>query len=717
MVLGDDVMKDTKMRNSKWEIGDFVNNLNFKRFLRAIIPFIICTSIYIIVFRIWKGNISIPFSYRYSDDFVHAMWIKAALNNSSFWKHPLLGFPYEQTMYSFNHIPFGAVLLAKFLRIFTQNYAVVLNIYYYLTYVGTMYAFIYVCKKINIKYELSVFGGIIFAFCQYHFVSNISHLTASSYMAVPFIFLMCYYIYFNTFEINIKFKLEIFISCFLISCFDTFYAFFGCFLLLITTVISYIKKQRKGYLLGIICIGLISFSTICIQLPSILYKINTSELVPVSRKSGEAFYWGLKMITLIIPAAPKHLFSILRKMYLNGGLPGGENLINYLGILGIIGFLGLVYYFLKNNTLKNEKEHVGYFVSLLTIFVLFLGVSGGIGLAFAVLVSPIIRTYCRTFVYIYFFAIIGLLLLLSNKYYDKFKLVYKGTFLVLLVVFHLVDIQANCYIPNYSANEERFEDDAKFISDIEHSINSEAAILCLPYVDFPENNTLAGGNYNGGLRGYFHSNSLKWGYGLVYGTPENADFKAKYASDNVAFIIENALNDGYDAIYIDTTLLENAEQYLTAIAKILNILPITNKANTLYCYPLNRAIIKQAPFVEFGAGFYQKESAENGTYWNWSQKSSSLLVGGGDKVKFSFDIASLDSKTAELKIRGANINETLTISNSAQHIELNIDLNGIEKIEFISEAITPKLETDSRALNFALYNYTIENIGGSTNEK
>lgn len=698
--------------------------MNIYKIRKILIPAILTFLIWFIINQGWKIDFSKPIVYWGGDDFLHNMVIKKAVLGKDIWTDEHLGYPFRQQMYGFPLIPFMGVWIGYIVGLFTDNYAIATNIYIISMIVMAAVSFSYVAEKLKITKMNAVLGGIMFAFCQYAAIHGSSHFTALCYWTIPLFVLLCYYVYTGDYSDTKYWKIQVILICYLGASSDPFYAFFACFFLLICALAAVLKGNIKNFCLGIKFILGIVVSMIFNLFPSIANTICYGSLTEsVNRTASEAITWGLKLVTLVMPFNGDHILSGLTQKYIKEGLPTGENICNYLGIFGIIGFVLLVISLIEKEWIKQVlgiKEAQFYFIVVMNLFAILLGVSGGIGTAFAVLVTPAVRVYNRISIYIYFFSILSVLFI-ADRYIIKGGLRLEKKYIVVatvIVIVHLLDMQVYKMVLDYSEMNEQYEEDYELTVKIEESIGREGRVLQLPYLSFPENYTESGkGNYLKSLNGWFHSNSLYWSGGALQGTPADSILRERYSIKNMDEIVLYALQDSYDGIYVDTAAYVNAESIIADLERITGQTPIMNKSGSVYFFNIQSLkrdeIHTSKVYLYTGTGFFEKEQHESEGYWQWSQQESKLYLYNNSEDTIAgrliFDANTLASGGYTLSINTGQEMVHIQISDeNSQYVVPITVFPGNNEIVFTTDAslITPS--QDSRALSFRIRNYYYE---------
>lgn len=698
----------------------------------SIIYLVIFVVYFIFFFRLWEFDIRVPFSYIGNDDFVYATVAKNAINGSwTQFYNPDLGAPYGQELYSFPMIWTFYFYFCKICSLFTSNYAIVMNLYYFFTYFISVITFMYFCKRVNIGANFAFIGGMCFSFTQYHLYRGISHITATSYFSVPLVLLLCYYISTDYYEKrgHTKFKrIEAIIMCFLIASTDMFYTYFGCFVILLTGFIVLIRKKYKAALYSFCIISLLIIMSALFLSPSIFHilKDSASHSV-VNRSTYGAFQYGLVIESLFMPGfGSKNLLSFITNIFYAdpaSKLMGGENFYNYLGIIGLVGF-GLEFFVLliPSREGKNMLTKVK-FISVINIFLILLCTSGGIGFIIALLITNKVRTYTRVFVYILFLSIISSMLLLEyvcDKYNVKRN--FKTVLLSSILIISLFDTSSwslnggDGKLLDYKTTMIKFNNDKEFFSKIQRLNTPGNMILTLPHVQGLENWVNGEGNCNYLFKGFLLTDNLKWSYGALEGTRAYEEIKKNIDVDPIVAIVPNAINMGYVGIYIDTTMLEEDSVLIPSLESFLGEPDVIDGTGTLFYYDLsgkskivdemNKSFLYA---ISFGNGFYSLEKNENHE-WRWAKNVANLYIHNNAQeksaiIKLKASAIANDSNVI-ISINGDEHIFNISMENKDIYFEANL-VSGINTVQIKSSAVMPKELIDDRELSIKITDFVV----------
>jgi len=465
-------------------------------------------------------------------------------------------------------------------------------------------------RQFNISYSLSILGSLLYAFLPYHFLRGISHLFLAAYYIVPLVIMVIIWIYegrpllfsqnqgkISLDVINPRSLASIFI-CILVSLVFFYYAFFSCFLLLVSGISLYLAKRNKLSLLISGClIAIIVLGAFFNAAPTLLYQQEQGKNPTAAMRSpAEAEVYGLKITQLLLPVQGHRipLFAKIRQIYASTTPLPAEG-CNPLGIIGSIGFLILILWSLLRIASElgprvSFREKELNCLSILNLSAVLLSTMGGFGSIIAYSLWPQIRCYNRISIFIGFFCIFAVLILLEyfRKVYVHGKysrLMYLGLLGIFLVV-GVLDQTTPSFIPPYDYIKGEFLNDAEFVNIIEKEMPEGSMIFQLPHVPFPENPPVNKMLDYSHLKGYLHSKNLRWSYGVMKGR-EGDIWQESVAAQPVKEMVGDLFANGFRGIYVDTYGYEDSgAQILQNLSGILKIEPLVSPNGRLYFFRL-----------------------------------------------------------------------------------------------------------------------------------
>lgn len=532
------------------------NDNDMKQLLWCII---ISFVIVFLLYRLWEFDFNVPLYYSDGDYLSTLAIIKRSINLKEFFISSKLGAPFNGSNIDYPY--FGEIVNLLYFKLFVHIYGVFkgLNIAYFLLFPITSMISCLVMKQCNISNLWAILGSITYSFLPYRLLRNTSHLFLNCYFQIPIAILLCFWLIqddkFLTANKNFfKYRRNIIgiISFLFIAYTGIYYAFFTVFFVCVSVVLKAVNRKKIIYIKN----GLVACASICIPLmisyiPYIIFRLNYGvNIEKPTRSPIEAEVYGMKIVQLFIPIRDYGIefLKSLREDYALAPVPNEGS--EYLGIVGIIGFIILVFcLFIMEQKIKVIDSNI-IILSRLNGFAILLGTIGGFGSLFALLISPQIRGYNRISVFIAYFSICSVCLVLTNLE-EKLKNINR----LIIVLIFIVSITDQVNLENFSDMRKEtmksFYSDQKFIAEIEHLVSKDAMIYQWVYQPYPENPPIHEMGDYASVRGFLHSDHLRWSYGDQKG--RNSDiWNRELASKSIQERINIISNVGFEGIYIDS---------------------------------------------------------------------------------------------------------------------------------------------------------------------
>jgi phosphoglycerol transferase len=499
------------------------------------VSIILCLFLMTWLLRLDRADLGVPFSDA-GDVLLNSALVKALVDNGWVWRNPYLGAPYVTQLFDFPFYDNLNLALMKLIALFTSNYAVVLNLFFLLTFPLTALSSLVALRNFKVSYPSSLVVSLLFAFLPYHFQRGESHLFLSAYFLVPPMTMVILWIWTGSlptqrlrpdgFSLN---RVQMWLApiiCVLVGSANSYYTFFGCYLLGVATTASAIRFKcaaRLGWGLGLAAVtgAVLVINTA----PNWLYAMrHGSNPVVAERAPVEAEIYGLKMTHLLLPIS-SHRLEFLRKtrQRYDRATTDGEGQTATLGVIGDVGFVFLLGWMVCAPQGWVDGEILNG-LAVLTLAALVLGTVGGLGSIFNFLIDPQIRAYNRISIYIAFFTLFSVAILLDalKRWLGRANravYLWYGLLAALLCV-GILDQTSLSFAKDYAGLTARYQREQEFISRIETSSPRGAMIFELPNVSFPEAKPVGVMRGYDELRGYLHSRALRWSAGAIRGRPE-----------------------------------------------------------------------------------------------------------------------------------------------------------------------------------------------------
>jgi phosphoglycerol transferase len=531
--------------------------------------------------QLWRADFKVPFMY-FVDSLFYNVAAKGTIEHGWWLHNASLGAPEGLHFEAYPAMENFHWALVKLISLITSDHAVVLNLFYLLTFPLTAITSFYFLRYFKFSLGTSLVVSLLYTFLPYHFFQSY-HLMMAAYYLVPLMVLVTVWICLEE-RLNRRKAIASIVICFLAGSSGVYYPYFFSFLLLVAGLFSWWNRRSVAPLLAaLVLTGVVAGALVINHLPTIIYQRNHGAASMGSRSVGDAEIMGLKVTQLLLPIGGhrNEKLAALKYRYNLGPLIN-ENDTSSLGVVGSIGFLFLL------GAIFSRRELPGLIEALsrINIAAVLLGTIGGVGVLFNLLVSPQIRAYTRISVFIAFFSLVGVAWLLDTLSKrlptPRLRLVYHVGLAVVLVVGVLDQTGTSFFfIPEYEKTKQEYESDADFVSRIEASLPAHAMIFQLPYMPFPESPPLHKMRPYEHYKAYLHSKTLRWSYGAPLGEKEDR-WQQAVAAQPAPELLQSVSAAGFSGIYVNLDGYEDRGAKLKGeLTAALGVQPIVNREGNL----------------------------------------------------------------------------------------------------------------------------------------
>lgn len=754
---------------------------NLKTIGEYVLAVVVCLLILSWIMQLWRADLRIPFTYT-GDSYVYSMFIKGIVDNGWYYHNPSVGAPAGLEMYDFPLPDTFHFLTLKLLSLFTSDHALILNLFFLLTFPLTTLTSLFAFRQFGISYLTSLVGSLLYTFTPYHFFRGEGHLFYSAYYMIPLLVLIVLWTYSGKLQL-IKRKAETgkpvlnfrdwkvvfsLVVALIVGSSGAYYAFFGCFLLLVAAVLAFVKnRDRYPLITAIVLTALISLTIFVNLSPSIMYVRKHGNPQSMPRNAGEAERFGLKIVQMLLPITAHRVpfMAQLKHDYSHAPLTN-ENNNSSLGLVGAAGFLILLGVLFSRRRAWDDVSEPEDPLALLPVLgklnlaILLLATIGGFGSLFALLISPHIRSYNRISIYVAFLCLLAIALVLEGFARRKVKTQNGGivfaVVLVALLVLGVLDQTSRYFIPNYVSLRQDYSDNHNFIAQVEQTVPRSSMVFQLPYVPFPEHPPVHKMLDYDHLRAYLQSKSLRWSYGAIRGRYGD-EWQKSVSLLPVPQFLEHLSLAGFNGVYVDRNGYEDKGVKIESeLAQSLGSTPVTDRTGRFAFYPMleyNQQVRQKYTEAEWLArkaavfpsvmfywrhGFWDIEYArkeplkpeldtEKNTQqkstspeeiprdnWRWCSASGELDIENTSdrelKLVLEMSFATVHEQPADLIISGAH-SDRLRINREPRPYTMTLTLRpGHNLIEFSSTAKPADVPEDPRELVFRVNNFRFKEI-------
>jgi phosphoglycerol transferase len=399
--------------------------------------------------RLWEADLSAPFVYG-GDQLSCQAQIKGWIEHASFLTNPSLGAPGVSQLYDFSMADGLNVLLLRGLGLLGAGSGTVMNLFYLSGYAAVGVVTAFVMRRLGVSRVSSLAVAVLFALLPYHYLRGESHLSLSMYWIVPALVLVLAWLDSPEpplvrqsagsrwpLQVRTPRTIAALAICAAAGACAVYYAFFGCFFLLVVGLRAAVRDRDRRPALAAVVLVLVSACVFGLQMipNAVFWARHGTNPEAAARISYEAEIYGLRITQMLLPIGEHRVpaFAAKRLGY-RVASPGAltEADTAALGVLGSLGLVAAISALLLGwprsrhrrsrpnghveavRTEAARTEAVGgeavslRWLGMLTVSAVLLGTVAGFGAVFAAAVTPQIRAYNRISVFIALFAFVTL---------------------------------------------------------------------------------------------------------------------------------------------------------------------------------------------------------------------------------------------------------------------------------------------------------------------
>ena len=551
--------------------------------------------------RLWRGDLSVPFASEL-DALQHAMLVKGVLDHGWYPVNHSLGAPFGQELYDVPHNGENLqLLIVKGLGFFTHDFAVVLNLYFLLTFPLVALVAYVVLRRLGATPAVATVCAVLYALLPYHFAHGESQLFLSGYFAVP----LGAYLVMATLSGTPLFTrrpeqarprwasrrtLLTLAACAVLGSTSADYAAFTVLLLLAAAVIALLARRDARALRGALAAVATIAAVLAINfVPVGLYKIDQGDNAEVgNRRAADSERYALRFAQLVLPVQDHRLDLLARakRRYVlstRTSSPFNESYSAALGIVAAIGFLWLLLVALLTlvaNARRMAIDERFRHASAGTLIALAIATVGGVSTLIAYWITPQLRGWNRLSVFIAFFSLVAVALLLERLRRRigpaPGRRALFGVALAAILVVGVLDQTTPSDVPAYRANAARFHSDGDLVASVERRLPHNAMVFQLPHMSFPESGPIHRMLNGDPVRAYLHSHDLRWSYGAMQG--RRADWSEDLADKPASLVVPAVAAAGFDGIWVDRFGFADGGHAITvALRSIAGVDPLRSR--------------------------------------------------------------------------------------------------------------------------------------------
>lgn len=534
-----------------------------------------CLLLLVWVLQLWRADMRIPLQDS-GDAMFSSLDTKSIVDTGWYLDNPHLGMPGGMHLQDFpatENLPF---VMLKAISLVTPSWGLVLNLFYLLTYPLAVVAFIVAARRLDISYPSAAVCGLLYAFLPYHFYRGEGHLSLAAYFTVPLLLPILWWLLSKTPPFyarregegggtRLTFgKREAFsvVAALMLASSMVYYPFFASLFILLAGGISALRHRSIRHAVAAAALAAtIAVGVLANLAPGIAYRLRYGPNSAVAtRDLGESERSPLKLSLMLLPVTGHRLAPLARiKQIADTSFDlVNENKFATLGVFGSACLLWLLLLRLVGSSrlkpFSPTRAAALDDLSVLSLAGILVGMVGGFGPLFAQFVSAQIRAYNRISIFVALFVFAALAILLdhlADRLRGRGRSFLISVIAVALVVVGVYDLASRDFVPDYAGIARRFRSDERFVHSIQSVEPRGAMVFELPYLPFPEAGIMFVNlpPYEL-LRGYLHSDSLRWSYGAMHGRATDI-WQRTVTSEPTATMVGDIAKAGFGGIYID----------------------------------------------------------------------------------------------------------------------------------------------------------------------
>ena len=528
---------------------------------------LVATLVAIVDLKLWKMDADVPLFGADGDAGYYLATVKNVVEHGWFWHNPDLGAPFGQANYDFA-APFGDVahyVIVVALDLVLGDPVAVFNAFFLVCFPLIAVVSYAVLRDLGAAPVAALVTGVLFAFLPYHLLRHQGHLFLTSYYAIPLgVWLVVTLAEGRTLLArggSRRRLLAVVGACVVAGAASNYYAVFT--LLLLACVVPLAALARGSWRVvrqGAAVAAIVAASFALCHSPAIIHPLleGANENVG-ARAASESELYALTLTHMVIPR-PNHRVEALaahgRGYASSTPLPVGEGFSPALGTVATLGFALALITLLATGlgagarSLRRTRTAAAGAVALAAFLI---GTVGGGSALIAYELSPQVRAWNRLSLVVGFAALLAVALALTalgERLRARGRPAWAlGVLAAIVGVVGILDQTSPADAPNYPAVAAAWNADEQFVSALQERLPAGARVVQLPYMSYPENGPLRGIPDYDLLKGYLHSEDLRWSYGAVRGRP--ADWLAQHQALAPERLAAAAAAAGFGAVYLD----------------------------------------------------------------------------------------------------------------------------------------------------------------------
>ncbi len=586
-----------------------------------------------LILQLWRASPGVPFTSEGDAAFVE-MTVQNIIDTGWYERAPRLGAPFGASLHDF---PQGGdnlqFLLIRGLALFSADAGTVTNAYFLLTFLLVATAGLLVLRWLGLSRPVAAVLAVLYAFLPYHLFRGEAHLLLSGYYAVPLGVALAV----TATRGDALFARRspgrgpavwatprTFATLALAAVIGSSGSYYAAFTMVLLGAAGGLHALRGRSLRPALPAALAAAAIVAVLgfnlVPDIVHRArNGANQQVAQRDPAETDRYGLKVSAMLLPDPDHRIASLgaLGARYRGtSDVPseGGQS----LGVVSAVGLLWLLTAALT--TIAGGRTLPGATgtqrtLSFMAVVTLLTGTVGGFSVLVAYFLTPQFRSWNRVSVLLGFLSLAAVGLLVDRWWAHRAptgpptassaarRRRAGAALLTLLLLFGLLDQTGSSAVPAYAANATQHDSDRAFVRTIEDLLPRRAMVYQLPYLSFPESRPVGGTAAYDQVRGYLHSEHLRWSFGAVRGRDHG--WQDALMGQPLDLVLRRLAAVGFAGLWIDRHgYLDDAAALETELTDQLGTPPLVSADRSLSFFSLadfSAALHRDRPSPELDA--------------------------------------------------------------------------------------------------------------------
>ena len=674
---------------------------------------------------------SVPLAHGGDGNF-QLMLAKSTVHDGWFLRSDLLGAPDGQRLHDF---PIADVLHMAGIKVISVlapwlDYVEVFNLYYLLGFPAVAVTATYVLRRLDVSPLVAGGVGVIYAFSPYHFGRGMGHYFLATYYSVPLAILLVLGALGHTQLLEMRSEgptwlrpltpttLVTVLSAVVVGTSSAYYATFCLVLLAVPLAVGALSRDRRTLRDAVLTLVLVGGAFMASIAPSLAFsRSNGANAAAVTRADGATEHFGLKLAHMLLPPAQHRIRSLgaLARRYLEDfPIRSEDHAIGLTASAGVVALIGVVLWVCLRPSARVGR--LARSLAALVLLAVFMATVGGFASVGELVTFPLLRGWNRLAIFISFLGLVAVARFLDRVVSAR-ALTVRIVVVLAVVSAALIDQTS----PDWRFTHEYFRDawraDQQFVDAISASLGGRGDVFQLPATRFPESTPLERMVDYQHLRGYFHSDALRWSYGGVKGRVEG-EWPVVATHLPMSTLLRCLRAAGFSGVWLDRLgYADDAQAVEAEVAALTDVSPVVHPAGIAAFYPLRPVepatprlgeLLTNPVVIAWGPGFHGPET-ELARDARWAGPEASLILNNtlstARRVELRFRlVAGTPSRSARTRVIASGGEPVTVESRGATDVSISVLVPpGFSTVRIVSDAARVNPANQRRALHFRVF--------------